>query len=190
MSYSRGSMQLSECRTEMFMWVYLAATAPAPIPMAGKSRSRLPAKNILLVNNTRFHAHFFKSSNPSSLPFSLNSISCKHFKGTSGPEPAMMTPQTPQGGSGDRPPSSAASSQRGSVSSTTNKFRAGSFGSGLPRPPSSLRESRVGYPYICKSRQQLIKLPSHSGIPSARPATSHPITSPAMQPLSHHDLPH
>lgn len=55
----------------------------------------------------------------------------------------IMTPRTPQSVSGDRPPESPASSRRESVSSTTNRFRAGSSTSGLPRPPVSLRESRV-----------------------------------------------
>lgn len=56
------------------------------------------------------------------------------------PKSWKMTPQTPQRSVGDRP-TSAAGSRRGSVSSSTSRFRASS--SGLPRPASSLRESRV-----------------------------------------------
>ncbi|ROV99505.1 hypothetical protein VMCG_06423 [Cytospora schulzeri] len=51
-----------------------------------------------------------------------------------------MVPHTPQGSGGDRP-SSPASSRRGSASSTSNRFVPGV--SSLPRPQTSLRESRL-----------------------------------------------
>ncbi|CAN8101845.1 unnamed protein product [Discula destructiva] len=53
-----------------------------------------------------------------------------------------MTPQTPPGAGVDRPPSTA-SSRQGSVSSTTNRFRAAAGGQSQPRPSSTLRESRL-----------------------------------------------
>ncbi|KUI68853.1 Spindle assembly checkpoint component MAD1 [Cytospora mali] len=99
-----------------------------------------------------------------------------------------MVPHTPQGSGGDRP-SSAAGSRRDSVSSNTGGNRFGT--SSLPRPQTSLRESRLNAIRANSSQPSfnLLKAEGLAGNPLAKSQSRsrsisrsrHSTTSPAFQ---------